>query len=104
MSFTDNPTNLWHLVVSGGIYHTMSARAKVFMNGRSQAIRLPKDFRVSGETVTLKRVPEGILISERDPWDACEEACQGLSESFFTAMESRNQNLKLERRAWRDDA
>ncbi|OYW21445.1 MAG: hypothetical protein B7Z52_00830 [Burkholderiales bacterium 12-64-5] len=82
----------------------MSARAKVFMNGRSQAIRLPKDFRVSGDTVTLNRVPEGILISERDPWDACEEACQGLSESFFTAMEGRNQNLKLEKRAWRDDA
>ncbi|MBK8095373.1 MAG: AbrB/MazE/SpoVT family DNA-binding domain-containing protein [Verrucomicrobiaceae bacterium] len=25
----------------------MSSRAKVFMNGRSQAIRLPKDFRFS---------------------------------------------------------
>ena len=45
----------------------------------------------------LKRVPEGILIYERDPWDACEEACQGLSESFFTVMENRNQNLKFER-------
>ncbi len=81
----------------------MSARAKVFMNGRSQAIRLPKDFRVSGSVVTLKRVPEGILISERDPWDACEEACQGISESFFKAMQSRNHNLKLEKRAWSDD-
>jgi antitoxin VapB len=103
MNFTAASTNPWHLVVSDGIDHAMSARAKVFMNGRSQAIRLPKDFRVSGDTVTLKRVPDGILISERDPWDACEEACQGIPESFFKAMESRNQNLKLEKRAWRDD-
>ncbi len=80
----------------------MSTRAKVFMNGRSQAIRLPKDFRVSGAEVVLKRVPEGILITERDPWDACEEACHDLSESFFKTMENRNKNLKLEKRAWND--
>jgi antitoxin VapB len=41
----------------------MSTTAKVFMNGRSQAIRLPKEFRVSGEKVSLSRVPGGILIS-----------------------------------------
>ncbi|MBE2282571.1 MAG: AbrB/MazE/SpoVT family DNA-binding domain-containing protein [Prosthecobacter sp.] len=82
----------------------MSARAKVFMNGRSQAIRLPKDFRVSGGVVTLKKVPEGILITERDPWDACEEACGELSDSFFQVMEGRNKGLKLEKRAWRDEA
>lgn len=82
----------------------MSARAKVFMNGRSQAIRLPKDFRVSGTEVVLQRLPEGILITERDPWDACEEACQGLSDSFFKTMETRNKGLKPEKRAWHDDA
>ncbi len=74
------------------------------MNGRSQAIRLPKDFRVTGATVTLRRVPEGILISERDPWDACEEACGGLSESFFKAVEGRRKGMKLEKRAWSDEA
>ncbi|MBK8094241.1 MAG: AbrB/MazE/SpoVT family DNA-binding domain-containing protein [Verrucomicrobiaceae bacterium] len=82
----------------------MSSRAKVFMNGRSQAIRLPKDFRFSGGVVTLRRVPEGILITESDPWDACEEACQGLSESFFKTVEGRRKQLKLEKRAWSDDA
>lgn len=82
----------------------MSARAKVFMNGRSQAIRLPKDFRVTGTEVVLKRVEGGILISERDPWDAAREACAGISESFFEAMENRNKTLKpLEKRARLDD-
>ena len=57
--------------------------AKVFMNGRSQAIRLPKEFRVKGKAVRLKRVPAGILILERDPWEICREAGQELSDDFM---------------------
>lgn len=57
--------------------------AKVFMNGRSQAIRLPKAFRVKSAEVRLKRVPQGILILERDPWEICREACQELSDGFM---------------------
>jgi len=57
--------------------------AKVFMNGRSQAIRLPKEFRVKGSEVRLKRVPQGILVVERDPWEICREACQELSDDFM---------------------
>jgi antitoxin VapB len=64
---------------------------KVFMNGRSQAIRLPKEFRVKGEEVMLKRVPEGILVIERDPWDVCEEACAELSPEFVATVEKREQ-------------
>lgn len=58
--------------------------AKVFMNGRSQAIRLPKEFRVNSAEVSITRVPQGILIMERDPWEICQEACQELSDSFMT--------------------
>jgi virulence-associated protein VagC len=32
----------------------MSARAKVFMSGRSQAVRLPKEFRLSCEEVQTR--------------------------------------------------
>jgi antitoxin VapB len=78
----------------------MSATAKVFMNGRSQAIRLPKDFRVSGKEVVLRRVAEGILIVERDPWEVCKEACAQVSDSVFDAMASRSKSLELESRAW----
>jgi len=53
------------------------------MNGRSQAIRLPKEFRVKSGEVRLKRVPGGILIMERDPWEICLEACQELSDDFM---------------------
>jgi antitoxin VapB len=73
--------------------------AKVFMNGRSQAIRLPKAFRVRSAEVQLKRVPEGILIMERDPWEVCHEACQRLSDEFFQALEHRGR-LPQQPRDW----
>lgn len=68
----------------------MITTAKVFASGRSQAIRLPKEFRVSGKEVRLTRVPGGILITEGDPWDTFENGCLGLSEEFFDAMEQRD--------------
>jgi hypothetical protein len=37
--------------------------AKVFRNGRSQAIRLPEEFRVDTNEVYLKRTREGFLKS-----------------------------------------
>jgi antitoxin VapB len=75
----------------------MTAVAKVFKNGRSQAVRLPKEFRVKGPEVYLRHTPEGILITERDPWDAFEEACQKLSDKFLDALEARDKPLPEER-------
>lgn len=49
--------------------------AKLFMNGRSQAVRLPKTFRFSGKEVYIKRIPEGILLMSKEEsiWDAWED-------------------------------
>jgi antitoxin VapB len=80
------------------IDQTMGARAKVFMNGRSQAIRLPKEFRVSGREVIVERVAGGMLIRDGDPWEDCRAACEGLAEEVFGRLETRNRNLKLEKR------
>ena len=68
----------------------MTTTAKVFASGRSQAIRLPKEFRVSGAEVQLTRVPGGILISEGDPWADFEEGCRNLDDAFFDALERRD--------------
>ena len=57
--------------------------AKVFKNGRSQAIRLPKEFRVNSNQVYLKRMPGGFIVMEPDPWEICLEACQALPDSFM---------------------
>lgn len=37
--------------------------AKLFRNGRSQAVRLPKEFRFEGDRVRVRRVPEGVLLT-----------------------------------------
>jgi antitoxin VapB len=36
--------------------------AKLFRNGRSQAVRLPREFRFEGSCVRIRRVPEGVLL------------------------------------------
>ena len=41
------------------------ATAKVFMNGRSQAIRLPKQFRVTGDEVYITKEKGKIIICEK---------------------------------------
>ena len=38
------------------------ATAKLFMHGRSQAVRLPKEFRFSGKEVRVRRVGNGVLL------------------------------------------
>jgi antitoxin VapB len=36
--------------------------AKLFRNGRSQAVRLPREFRFEGNEVRVRRVAEGVLL------------------------------------------
>ena len=36
--------------------------AKLFQNGRSQAVRLPKEFRFEGDRVRIRRVGQGVLL------------------------------------------
>jgi antitoxin VapB len=59
------------------------AVAKVFKTGRSQAIRLPKEFRVDADTVHLKRTDEGFLVITKDPWDVFFEGVEQLSDQFM---------------------
>lgn len=44
----------------------MTIRAKLFMNGRSQAVRLPKEFRFSGSEVCIERRGEAVVLTPVD--------------------------------------
>ncbi len=48
--------------------------AKLFRNGRSQAVRLPREFRFEGDRVRIRQVAEGVLlqplISDTRKWFA----------------------------------
>lgn len=37
-------------------------RAKLFWNGRSQAVRLPKEFRFDGDEVVIRREGERVIL------------------------------------------
>jgi antitoxin VapB len=39
-----------------------TAIGKLFQNGRSQAVRLPKEFRFPGEEVTLRREGDAVVM------------------------------------------
>lgn len=41
---------------------TKSGTAKLFKHGRSQAVRLPKEFRLPGKEVRVRRVGSGVLL------------------------------------------
>lgn len=50
----------------------MSATAKIFTHGRSQAVRLPKEFRFEGKEVHVSRVGDMVILQPMDshamPW------------------------------------
>ena len=48
----------------------MSRTAKVFMTNRSQAVRLPKEYRFSTDEVFIRKVGEDVILSPR-PRDWC---------------------------------
>ena len=59
-------------------------RAKLFANGRSQAVRLPKEFRFEGKEVNIRRVEGGGVLLEpveedRKPWTSFEELAARLA-------------------------
>jgi antitoxin VapB len=44
--------------------------AKLFKHGRSQAVRLPKEFRMPGKEVRVRRIGRGVLLEPIDaPFD-----------------------------------
>lgn len=49
--------------------------AKLFMNGRSQAVRLPAEFRFEGEEVYIARDPlsGNVILSANRPWSSWDE-------------------------------
>jgi antitoxin VapB len=49
----------------------MTATAKLFMHGRSQAVRLPKEFRLPGKEVRVSKVGDKVVLEpiEKPPFD-----------------------------------
>lgn len=58
----------------------MSRTAKLFTNGRCQAVRLPKEFRFEGSEVHIHRDPKtgDVILSQKpNDWSAFLESLKG---------------------------
>lgn len=63
--------------------------AKLFRNGQSQAVRLPKEFRFEGSEVYIKRVGDAVvLLPVKGSWETLFASLALFSDDF---MEDRNQ-------------
>ncbi|MFT4099721.1 MAG: type II toxin-antitoxin system VapB family antitoxin [Burkholderiaceae bacterium] len=61
----------------------MSSIAKLFMSGRSQAVRLPKELRFTGDTVIARRLGNGVLLLPPDaPWQIMRDALDEFAPDF----------------------
>ena len=57
--------------------------AKLFPNGSSQAVRLPKEFRFDGDQVYVKRVGNGVmLLPFAAPWQTLIDSLDQFTEDF----------------------
>ncbi len=79
----------------------MKNTAKLFRNGRSQAVRLPREFRFEGDTVRIRKVRQGVLlepiISDTGKW--FEKLDRFNSEPFMP--EGREQPIAPERESFK---
>jgi antitoxin VapB len=59
--------------------------AKIFMNGRSEAVRLPKDFRFGSKEVYIKKIGDLVmLIPKKEVWNTFVASLDEFSSDFMT--------------------
>jgi antitoxin VapB len=69
--------------------------AKIFTNGRSQAVRLPKEYRFSSDSVYVKKIDDMVILIPKDQvWDNFAKSFDKFPENFLA---DRNQLEAQER-------
>ena len=58
--------------------------AKIFSNGRSQAVRLPKEFQFASQEVYVNKVGGVVVLFPRDQcWDVLAQGLDRFTEDFM---------------------
>ncbi len=57
--------------------------AKVFKSGRSQAVRVPMRYRFHSSEVNVLATADGLLLTEKGPWELFREGVDELSGDFM---------------------
>jgi antitoxin VapB len=70
--------------------------AKLFINGRSQAVRLPKEFQFAGKDVLIQKVGDAVILLPHDKsWEVFLHGLNSFTEDFMN--EGREQGKNQER-------
>ena len=70
--------------------------ARLFLNGRSQAVRLPKEYQFNGENVYIQKVGETVLLFPlKKEWEVFMHGLNNFSDDFLA--EGRSQELDQKR-------
>jgi len=70
--------------------------AKLFQNGRSQAVRLPKEYNFSGNDVLIQKVGSSVILFPNDKvWETFLHGLYGFTNDFM--LEGRDQPEMQER-------
>jgi len=73
--------------------------ARLFVNGRSQAVRLPKEYQFKGENVFIQKVGDAVLLVPVDKdWETFLHGLNSFSDDFMS--EGRDQGIDQEREAF----
>ncbi len=72
--------------------------AKLFKNGRSQAVRLPRKYSLPGEEVYVKKVDGVVMLipKDEDPWKPLLDSLDKFSDDFFNF--DRDQGIRQKRK------
>jgi antitoxin VapB len=69
--------------------------AKLFHSGRSQAVRLPKEYRFRGNEVVVKHFGNGVLLLPiDDPWQMLEAGLETFEPGFVLSREQPEQQMR----------
>jgi antitoxin VapB len=72
--------------------------SRVFMNGSSQAVRIPAEFRLATDRVQISRTPDGDLLIHPCPLQrgkALIDLLAGFDADFVTALEQKQEDQLL---------
>ena len=62
--------------------------ARLFQSGRSQAVRLPKEYRFAGTEVVVKHFGNGVLLLPADnPWQTLQAGLDAFEPGFTLTRE-----------------
>ena len=67
---------------------TMQRKAKIFMNNRSQAVRLPEDFQFKAQEVFIRKVGKDVVLSPVPlDWSSYLAEAPTASDDFMEGIE-----------------